>query len=80
MLTVNPLIGRAKRKVCLIKSGVNSGVYSRSPGTVYNEGATTVTGANTQTHTQLSPWCKLGVLYEVPASMHNSSTPESTQT
>jgi len=24
--------------------------------------------------TQLSTWCKFGVLYEVPASMHDSST------
>ena len=77
ILTIHSLIGCAKRKVCLIKAGVNSGIYSRSTGTVDNEGATTVTGANTQIHTQLSPWCKFGVLYEVPASMHDSSTSES---
>jgi len=47
ILTIYSLIGCAKKKVCLIKSGVNSGIYPRSPGTVDNEGATTVTGADT---------------------------------
>ena len=79
ILTIHSLIGCAKRKVCLIKSSVNSGIYPRSTGTVDNEGATTVAGVDTQIHTQLSPWCKFGMLYEVPASTHNSSTSESTK-
>jgi len=38
-----------------------------------------VTYTDTQIHAQHSSRCKLGVLYEVPASMHNSSTSESTE-
>jgi len=79
ILTIHSLIGCAKKKVCLIKSGVNIGIYPTSPGTVDNEGATTMTGANTQIHAQIFPWCKFGVLYEVSASMYNNSTSESTE-
>ena len=79
ILTIHSLIGCAKRKICLIKSGVNSGIYPRSTGTINNEGATTVAGSDTQIHAQCSPWCKFGVLYKVPASMHDSSTSESTK-
>ena len=79
ILAIHPLIGRAKRKVCFIKSGINSGIYPRSLGTVDNKGTTTVTGADTQVHAQLSTWCQFGVLHEVLALMHNSGTSESTE-
>ena len=61
ILSVQPLIGRAKRKEYFIKSSINGGIHSRSTRAAGNDGAATVTLAYNQIHAQLSPWRELGV-------------------